>query len=279
MTQAARSSGRGAYHDDFRLSITKALGDQLAVALDGLGRAPLTGVSLAALDERPGVYQLYFMGDFVYVGKADRTLPGRLRNHLRKLSGRRAIELSDVTFSCLYVDEDFSALAPEKLLISHYKEKGGIPWNNNGFGNNDPGRRRDATILKQNHFDAMYQIDLGRPVEGVVVGDHSLHEFLKMLKGGLPYVFRYMDPPMSQLVTVNVPKVHLSADEAFRIVAEATPEPWQITALMGYVIMYPESPAEYKSACRYYRSGSVIEDSPSYSCEELTDEDKTGSAE
>lgn len=55
MTQAARSDGRGAYHEDFRLSITKVLGDQLAQALTHLGRAPLAEQYLASLDERPGV--------------------------------------------------------------------------------------------------------------------------------------------------------------------------------------------------------------------------------
>lgn len=37
MAQAARSVGPGACHDDFRLSITKALGDRLARAVRLLG--------------------------------------------------------------------------------------------------------------------------------------------------------------------------------------------------------------------------------------------------
>jgi hypothetical protein len=39
-----------------------------------------------------------------------------------------------MTFSCLYVAEDFSALAPEQLLINHRKDLGEIPWNSNSFG-------------------------------------------------------------------------------------------------------------------------------------------------
>ncbi|MFG2182099.1 GIY-YIG nuclease family protein [Streptomyces abikoensis] len=130
MTESSGAGGRGVFHDDFRLSITKALGDQLAEALTTLGRAPLNEENLSKLEERPGVYQLYVNDAFVYVGKADRKhkgLPGRLRNHLRKLSGRGNLDLADVTFSCLYVDEDFSALAPEQLLINHYKERGRDP--------------------------------------------------------------------------------------------------------------------------------------------------------
>lgn len=112
MTQAGGPNAWGGYHDDFRLSITKALGGQLAAAPSPLEWAPSTAENLAVLDERPRVYQLYLCGEFVYVGKADKSLSAGLGNHLRKLSGRRNIDVSDVTFSCLYVAEDFFALAP-----------------------------------------------------------------------------------------------------------------------------------------------------------------------
>ncbi|MFI6170081.1 GIY-YIG nuclease family protein [Nocardia sp. NPDC051052] len=273
MTQAARPSGRGTYHDDFRLSITKALGDQLAEALSHLEPAPLAEENLLRLDERPGVYQLYLDRKFVYVGKADRSLPSRLRNHLHKISGRQNINIGTVSFSCLYVAEDFSALAPEQLLISHHKELKGIPWNNNGFGNKDPGRQRDTTLLKHNHFDVMYPINLDLPVEGLTHGRTTLAAFLKSLKMALPYNFRYAEPPRARLQLVEVPAADLSADAAFRMVSAVSPDIWQITALMGYVIMYAESPKEYKSAWRYYRSGHTIEASPEASPEEMTADD------
>lgn len=269
MTQAAKAGDHGSYYGDFRLSITKALGDQLTAALGGLGRVPLTEPNLANLAERPGVYRLYLKDDFVYVGKADVTLPGRLRNHLRKLSGRRGIDLNDVSFSCLYVDEDFSALALERLLINQYRGTGSIPWNTNGFGNNDPGRRRDSTILGENHFDVMYQIDLSKTINDIGPGEFSLFNFLRIIKSRLPYGFRYDEPPGSRLKMVASPAVHLSADEAFRIVAAAIPDSWQITALMGYVIMYEDSPSEYGSARRYYRSEEVVEAVPRSSVEGL----------
>lgn len=273
MTQPARSDGRGTYHDDFRLSITKALGDQLAHALTALGRAPLAEQYLASLEERPGVYQLYLHGEFVYVGKADKSLPARLGNHLRKLSGRRNLNVRDVTFSCLYVDEDFSALAPEQLLISHHKEIGNIPWNNNGFGNKDPGRQRDSTVLKKSHFDVLFPIDLNRPVGSLEPGPIALSAFLKALKSGLLYNFRYLEPPRSKSTFLTVPQAGLSADEAFRLVSGALPEAWQIAALMGYVIMYSDSPNEYKSAWRYYRTGKVVETEPEALPEEITQDD------
>ncbi|MFJ6212443.1 GIY-YIG nuclease family protein [Streptomyces sp. NPDC092296] len=262
MTPAVGFDDGAAYHKDFTLSITKALGDQLAAALDGLDRAPLNEDSIKELKERAGVYQLYLNGEFVYVGKADKSLPSRLRNHLRKISGRRRIALEEMTFSCLYVAEDFSALAPEQLLISHHKEMGNIPWNNNGFGNKDPGRQRDSTILKQSHFDVQFPIDLDRPIEGLEPGEIALPDLLEKTKTGLPYNFRYGRSADFKKWLVQVPEAPVTADEVFRLISAEIPEKWQITALMGYVIMYDDSPDAYKSAWRYYRAGQSIDAMP-----------------
>ncbi|MGW1937103.1 GIY-YIG nuclease family protein [Streptomyces goshikiensis] len=250
------------YHKDFTLSITKALGDQLADALDGMGRVPLHEENIARLKEKPGVYQLYLNDEFVYVGKADKSLPGRLRNHLSKISGRRRISLDEVAFSCLYVAEDFSALAPERLLISHHKEMGNIPWNNNGFGNKDPGRQRDSTVLKQNHFDVEFPIDLDRPVEGLTPGEITLQELLEKVKAGLPYNFRYGKSAAFKTRLVSIPAAEMTADQVFRLIAVEIPDRWQVAALMGYVIMYDDSPMSYRSAWRYYRDGQSIDAMP-----------------
>ncbi|WP_405464064.1 Eco29kI family restriction endonuclease [Streptomyces anulatus] len=258
MTPVVGSDDGTQYHKDFTLSITKALGDQLAAALKGLDRAPLAEENIARLKEKPGVYQLYLNGEFVYVGKADKSLPVRLRNHLRKISGRRNISLDEMTFSCLYVAEDFSALAPEQLLISHHKGMGNIPWNNNGFGNKDPGRQRDSTVLKQNHFDVVFPIDLDRPIEGLPQGETTLHELLETIKADLPYNFRYGKSAEFKARRISMPSAEMTADEVFQLVSVEIPAKWQVTALMGYVIMYDDNPNEYKSAWRYYRAGQQI---------------------
>ncbi|MFF5050098.1 GIY-YIG nuclease family protein [[Kitasatospora] papulosa] len=270
MTQS--TDGRREFHDHFRLSITKALGDQLAEALGRLGSAELSEWNLAALEERPGVYQLYHKGALVYVGKADKRhkgLPGRLRNHLRKLSGRRNIYLEDISFSCLYVDEDFSALAPEQLLINHHRSRGGIPWNNSGFGSKDPGRRRDTTVLKKDHFDVQYPINLEARLQGSPAGEVDLRSYLRNLKDALPYNFRYAEPADSGDRTLRVPDRALTADEALRIASAALPASWQITALLNYVIMYEED-QHYKSASRYYRAGGEVDQEPEKSTAPLT---------
>ncbi|WP_236244251.1 GIY-YIG nuclease family protein [Streptomyces sp. CC210A] len=263
--------GERPFHRNFTLSITKALGDQLAAGLEELTPAPLADEHIDQLEERAGVYQLYLNGDFVYVGKADKSLQARLRNHLKKISGRRGITLDEITFSCLYVAEDFSALAPEQLLINHHKGQGDIPWNNNGFGNRDPGRQRDHTILKGSHFDALYPIDLERPVKGLAAGTMTLHALMAAVKAGLPYTFRYASVPDHRGITVTVPHAEPTADSVFRLISAAVPQQWQITALMGYVIMYRESPTEYESAWRYYRDGQAIEGTPQQAPEEEGD--------
>ncbi|WP_052314476.1 GIY-YIG nuclease family protein [Nocardia thailandica] len=271
MSQHMSPIGGDTHHSDFRLSITKALGDQLAAALATLVAIPLTAENLnEGVDERPGVYQLYLDGEFVYVGKADKSLRDRLGQHLRKISGRRDIPLTRVTFSCLYVAEDFSALAPEQLLISHYKGKGGVPWNNNGFGNKDPGRQRDKTVLKEKHFDVAFPINLDVRVPGIEAGATTVGAFLGALKSGLPFVFRYEKkvPIQTSRQILEVARADLTAHEAFRLVSAALPQDWQITALMGYVIMYKED-EEYRSAWRYYRAGEVVDVTP----ESLPDDD------
>ncbi|MEU3124391.1 Eco29kI family restriction endonuclease [Streptomyces albidoflavus] len=272
------------FSDQFRLSITRALGDQLADALDKLTPAPLTQANLDALDERArieklhsrsGVYQLHRgpERDLVYVGKADKPLSSRLGNHLRKISGRRNISIEEMTFKCLYVAEDFSAVAPEKLLIKKYKESGHIPWNANGFGNKDPGRNRDRTVLKANHFDMLFPIDLNRTVEGLTPGEQSLFELLQQIKQGLPYNFRYKESAQFKKIAVSVPEYEMTADAVFQVVSEALPDSWQISALMGYAIMYDDRDMDYAGAWRYYRGDQVLAAQPASKAASDADED------
>ncbi|GAA3616833.1 Eco29kI family restriction endonuclease [Streptomyces chitinivorans] len=258
-----RDVEQATYYRDFRLSITQALGDQLASALADLEPAPLTEERLAELDDRPGVYQLYRSGEFVYVGKADKSLPTRINKHLRKISGRRNIALSEMTFTCLYVAEDFSALAPEKLLIKHYKGRGEIPWNNNGFGNNDPGKRRDETVVKANHFDNLHPIDVDRVLTTLPQGPMALHRLLPLAAKEIPYTFRYLKKGYGNAykAIVEVPQGP-TISRLFGIIAAALPENWQIALLPGRAIMYPDNQRAYPSVWRYYRGEQVLDAEP-----------------
>ncbi|WP_147133898.1 GIY-YIG nuclease family protein [Nocardia ninae] len=230
----------------------RALGDQLADGLRRLTPAPLDMTRIGKLEARPGVYQLYEGGCLVYVGKADKSLPQRLTKHYVKLTARLA--LGPMTFTCLYVDEDLHAVAPERLLIQRQKDQGLAQWNFNGFGSNDPGRNRDETLFESNHFDSLHPADLAHVCKGLRANVYRADLLLKQIKAVLPYLFRYESASFHRQVEVRVDHDDPTADELFAAVGiainKADPK-WRITALPGYVIMYPK-PGPYPSARRQY---------------------------
>ncbi|HXL95438.1 MAG TPA: GIY-YIG nuclease family protein [Streptosporangiaceae bacterium] len=247
----------GQYHAQFRLSITRALGEQLRDALTGLVPALLDDSNLLKLRPESGVYQLFRDGIPVYIGKAEASLPDRLRQHLRKIDGRRNISASKMSFTCLYVAEDFSAVAPEKLLIRYFQGDGKAPWNNNGFGNNDPGRNRDHTVVKAGHFDAQFPID-PRVQVAIATGTYTAGRFLDALKNALPYNLRYDQKFKGKgrlaLTSLEVNQSPMSARAAFKLIIDTLPPQWQLTALPGYAILYKETePQAYDSALAWWR--------------------------
>lgn len=251
----------GEHAAEFKLSITKALSDQLAVALQGLSPAPMTLANVRALSAAAGVYQLYLSGALVYIGKADKSLPQRIEVHHRKIAGRTGISIADMSFTCLYVEEDFSAVAPERLLISRHRSLGEIPWNGNGFGNNDPGRNRDKTQLDADHFDRLYPIDLDWVLD-LPGGPMALDDLLSRMAGEFPYRFRYQGSAAFAPITVHLP-ARPRVDDVPALVSRSLPLEWQITALPGRLIMYPITTSTptasattevARSSCRLSRS-------------------------
>lgn len=238
---------------EFKLSISQALTDQLREHLAELTPAPLTPENLALLDKRQGIYQLYKDRQLVYVGSASDALPRRLGLHLRKIRGRRNISIEEIAFTCLYVDEDLTVLAPEDRLIKVSQSEGAAPWNTGGFGNNDPGRRRDESHVSENHFDSLYPIELEWPCDPIKAGDQTAAELLAKLKRALPFVLRYERTSTAKRdygdVDISVPSDGMPAKALLELIADALPR-YQVTALPGYVIVYLEE--------KNYPSGLVI---------------------
>jgi hypothetical protein len=246
----------GEWEAEFRLSITRALADQLATTLASLTPAPLRHDNVSMVRPRPGVYELFVGGERVYVGKAAKSLNSRLGQHLRKLSGRTGVDLTDVRFVCVYVDEDLDAAAPERLLIKRYRASESVPWNTNGFGNKDPGRNRDTSVVKAAHFDAIYPIDLQHRV-ALPSRVRTLDEALDAAKAALPYLLRFDSEPAAKRVyrdaTVTPPSRPLPVTDLAALLVAALPHGWQLTALPGYLILYRETRA-YESALGWWRS-------------------------
>jgi hypothetical protein len=228
---------------DFQLSVTRALRDQLLEALGKLGTESLTEANLVIVDSRPGVYQLFVGEELMYVGKAAKNLRERLDQHRKKLSGRRSGLLASASFKCVYVSEDMDAIAPETMLIAHFRQGGQAPWNFNGFGNKDPGKERDTSVVKAGHFDSLHQIDLELELGFRVTGGEPLVSAMKRFKGLLPYVFRFGTVPGN----LEAPRPNGSPTAVrdwLAYFAAALPENWSVVALPGYVIAYPDKEPE-----------------------------------
>ena len=243
--------------EHFTFNMMGALAEQLDAALPYLTPDPLDLAHLEAVKQEPGVYQLRLGGELVYIGKADRDLRSRLGDHRRKISGRLNIALSDMTFTGLYLDGTWIPVGPEEMLIKLHQGRGLLPWNNNGFGNNDPGRERDTSRVGPEHFDSLYPADLQFPLP-VSRGTYELPEFLLLVKRLLPYVFRFENqwarhPDYAGRVIDLDGHGFISAEVAFSAISRALPPGWQLTALPGYAILYKES-RNYPSAREVWTS-------------------------
>lgn len=239
---------------EFKLSITRALAHQLMVSLDELTPTALTEENLERLERRGGVYELFKDDDVVYVGKAERNLAHRLRQHKTKISGRENVSVDQIMFRCLYVDDDLQAVAPERMLISEYTGRGKAPWNTSGYGNNDPGRNRDHSEVEATHFDALFPADLSYPLT-VRRGNWDAQSLLAKVKSDLPWVLRYADSAQDRQersnIQVHIPDDTMTAAELLTHIMERLPSKYQATALPGYVIVYAER-ENYPSARRYW---------------------------
>lgn len=244
---------------------------QLLSSFSALTPIRLHSTNLSTVDHRPGVYRLFLDGQPVYVGKADKSLSQRLEKHYNKLRGRidtantppQRPLIERMGFYCLYIDEDLHALAPEKMLIHEFKPFGQAPWNFNGFGNNDPGRERDTSLVKENHFDRLFPINLDYEVTlNGTLGKDSLRALLRSLKACAPFNIRFPDRNAPTDLEISISSLMpmtfkaLTVREWLHHVAHILPHGWLVTTLPGYVIIYQEKdPQRYPSRSGSWKSG------------------------
>ena len=142
----------------FRFEVGPAILQQLLVKLKALDTIPL---SKAVKAKHPGFYQLFLDGNPVYVGKTSRTVEERLKEHVKKLTGR--IQLERMTCKFAYVEDPSLVDISEGALIGFFDQLDAAEWNHSGFGSKVTGYNRG----KQSGSDwsTLYPPDLSWKVE------------------------------------------------------------------------------------------------------------------
>lgn len=243
---------------EFEFDLPGALLQRLVEVFEGMASAPLDMSTVATIPDAQGVYQLFFDGRLSYIGKTDAEagLCKRLTRHARKIQHRVALDPTRITFRAVRVFV-FTAVDLETQLIKHYSVK---TWNGSGFGSNDPGRERDTTTYKVDHFDTLFPIDIDRPLSGflIPVEGTAAHVF-NLMKDQLPYTFRAQSKgpnsrkPHPDIASTRV-TLPLGTPPTTRGIISAVvsqlPAGWQAVRLPSHVILYKES--------KFYPSGEVL---------------------
>jgi Eco29kI restriction endonuclease len=246
-------------YDTFDLDIPLAVREQLDAKFQTLTTDPLDGQILGSLPPGQGVYELFHQGILVYAGKA-KDLPSRLLNHCRKIGGRQNIVATDVGFKCLYLGPNWITFAAEDALIQMYTPQGLCAWNGAGFGPKDPGKRRDDTVLKADHWDLQYPIRYDFPLAGIQPGAYECLPLLRLMKTQLPFNLRYHKANPTSVtsghpdyngVTINVPVAGMPAHEMLIGIAQSLPSGWQAIRFPHQLTIYKET-RPYPSGVRLF---------------------------
>lgn len=245
---------------EFEFDLPGALLSHLIAVLDGMQAARLTAESLDAIPDAQGVYQIYLDDELVYIGKTDAAagLRSRLRRHNNKIQHRTTLNPDRVSFKAVRIFV-FTAIDLETQLIAHYGGEGRVRWNGSGFGANDPGKERDTTRYADDHFDAMYPIDIDRLLPMTLPSESSAAVVLANLKSSLPYTFRFQAAgprsrqPHPELIStgVKIPEgLAVTARNVLVVVVPQLPHGWQATQLPSHIILYKDR--------REYPQGAII---------------------
>jgi hypothetical protein len=234
----------------FEFDLATPFFQQLMAVFDALGTSPLGSEQLGQLESHQGVYGLYRHNALVYVGKADNPLPDRLNDHLIKLDGRLNIAPDEMRFKAVYLAKTWVPLAPEAMMISHFRGEGLCEWNGNGFGPHDPGRNRERTNKPPEGFDANYPIKADWPCKGIEARRYEANSLLQKIKSLLPFCFRYeTDRPKSWRKgslkyngkQIDVPRPGMPAADLIANIARQLGPSWQATKFSSHMILYEEN--------------------------------------
>lgn len=242
---------------EFEFDLPEALLSSLVTLFGAMASAPLVPENVRNIPEAQGVYMLSLRDEIVYLGKTDAEagLKRRLERHAWTIQHRVNLSAGDVTFKAVRVFV-FTAMDLETQLLRYYAP---VPWNNSGFGSNDPGRRRDETELKPEGFDAQFPINLDHEVAVSWEGGATTLSVLTALRRHLPYVLRIESAargqrsPHSEIaesIMTSLPSPPITTRKIMECIVGSLPQGWQATALPGRIILYKER--------KNYSAGTII---------------------
>jgi hypothetical protein len=250
-------------YTELEFDLPGALLTAILARLEGTPPADLTEKNAGRIPEEQGVYALYLKDPsrLVYIGKTDSEagLRHRLMRHSRKIKGRENISPGDVQFKAIRLFV-FTAMDLETALIQHFGGVKAVPWNNSGFGSNDPGRKRDTSDYKDDHFDAQYPIKLDEVFVEFSPGEYLVSQIMQRLKNGLPYTLRFQRPGRSSYhedyagKSVRIVNPGMTTREVLQSCGEALPAGWHITALPSHVISYKNDRNNYEHGVEIART-------------------------
>tara|TARA_R110002049_G_scaffold42036_5_gene125737 strand:- start:218 stop:991 length:774 start_codon:yes stop_codon:yes gene_type:complete len=228
--------------------------------------ADLTTANLKDVAEAAGVYALYSKasGDLLYIGKAEgsKGLYNRLNRHMRKINGREFITPSDVQFKAIRLFV-FAAMDLETSLISFYGGTKKVPWNHSGFGSNDPGKERDTTKYKVDHFDTSHPIRMDVAFVTIAPGTYTVAEVMQELKDKLPFLLRFHRPkpnsrksydPDFLATNVTVPSAGMTTRQLVELCVKNLPSGWHATAFPSHIICYKNDTRKFPSGVQIAKS-------------------------
>lgn len=244
---------------DYNFHFLNTVSKQLVDELKRLETTPLNEDSLAELEafqdkinSSQGIYLLHLRNEPVYLGKAG-NVRERLAQHLNKLTGRihgsERLDLCEIGFKVLLLDQSMSTAANEDILIAFFQNDHKGLWNNKGFGPKDPGKHRDTT--KPSYFDKEYPINRAFPVTGLK-NNVTIGDLFKVMKKTLPFVFRYQKLPKAIADTLlDLTEVKREAEILLRFAMNQFPAGWH-AAMVGFGMVV------YKGRKAYWHTAEVV---------------------
>jgi hypothetical protein len=258
-------------YTEFEFDLPEALLARLVEVFEDVEPAQLLSEIVGNVPEEQGVYQLFLkregVFELVYIGKTDAAagLHSRLARHAGKIQQRIGLDPRHVYFKAVRVYV-FTAVDLETQLINHYGGVLKVNWNGSGFGSNDPGKERDTTTYKVDHFDTQFPIDIALPLLTEIPTVASAATILRTLKRDLPYLIRFellkkgsrlAHPDLEFTIVTLDPARPLTPEQIIAQTVRALPAGWHATMLPSHIIIYKDDSRRFPSGRLIQRSGSV----------------------